>query len=214
MATIVVKKHADDANKLTLGGIIIAQRASKRAITMTMRVTSKRGNRVYVDHPTVLVFDEKAMEQATHIPLRTPVIIEGYVTSRKQEPVNKDAAAKQEAPNAPARPMQSFVATSFRLPKDDEDINQNEVELVGAVDRAFVQRGGLVNLIIVSFRDGRYMKRIRVECFPKDGVNYIEYMASGTRVKVKGHVTTSERETDTGVSRTMEYIVCDEIDRA
>ena len=72
----------------------------------------------------------------------------------------------------------------------------------------------MVNLVVVSFRDGHYLKSINVKGFPKKDINYLDYMAAGTRVRIEGHCSTYDQRIEDGYSRTIETIVVDSIEPA
>lgn len=205
MADIVVKERTEDLNKIRFTGMIIGRWENEAAMTVFFRMTTKHGARIYSNTPAIHIFDKDLREKVAKIPLRTKVSIEGYITSNKQRRDEKG----EVVPNR--FPLQSFVMTDIESVGEDAPDN-NSVEIVGAVERAYVARGGNVNFIIVSFREGHYMKRIKVSAFPKDGVNYIDFMAAGTRVKVNGHCSTRSEDTDEG-PRYYEYVIADGIEK-
>ena len=209
MATIVVKEPVEDLNKFSFTGVITGKRENSAVQTVYFRAMTQNGARRYNNTPALHVFDDSIKEKVNQIPLRTKVHVEGYITSSKNGP-EKSAEAAAEGRR---RPLQSFVLTSIE-PAEKDAPDENVIEIVGAVERAYVSRGGNVNFIIVSFREGgRYMKRIKVEGFPRAGVNYLEFMAAGTRVHIVGHCSTRSEETDTGTAY-YEYIVLDNIEKA
>lgn len=209
MAEIVVKTKRKDENKFHFCGIMIGKSGSAVTRTVTMRMTTKHNNRMYINNPVVLAFDQALQEKIEAIPLRVPIIADGYITSKKQD---KNA----EKHGSFEYPLQTFVLTDIRLAGDGEKENKNEIDIIGSVERAYVGKGRVVHFIIVSFREGHYMKRIKVDMFPKDGMNYqqlMEMMIAGTRVHVKGHCSTITQESEHG-QRPMEFIVVDHIERA
>ena len=203
MAEVFIKEPVADMNEIRFTGVMTGKRENPAAMTVFFRMTTKHGARRYGNAPSLNVFDDELKKKINAIPLRTKVAIKGYVTSSKPK--------TDENGNTLPRKLQSFVMTDIE-PVTDEIPDNNEVEIIGAVERAYVARGGNVNFIVVSFREGHYMKRIKVEGFPRDGVNYLEYMAAGTRVHIKGHCSTRSENTDNGMQY-YEYIILDSIEK-
>lgn len=209
MANIVVKTHAADVNKVHFQGVIVGRRENSAAVSVMMRVSTKQGTRIYTNHPQLSVFDADLKAKVNALPLRVPVVVDGYITSRKAENSENEVVA---------RPLQSFIMTDIRPAAEGETANVNEVELIGSVERAYVSRGNVIHFIIVSFREGHYMKRIKVDYFTnKEKANYEEIigmMISGTKLHIKGHCSTVTKEASPQQDRDHEYIIVDEIERA
>lgn len=210
MANIVVKKHAEDQNKIEFHGTIVGRRSSGVLTSMTMRITTKHGNRTYTNYPSIAVFDQALRMKADTVPLRVPVVVEGYITSKKMT----DEEQKRNA--ALGRPLQSFTLTNIRLANEDEEKNLNEVTIVGTVTDAYFTRGRVAHFIIATFRDdgGKdYLKKIKVDLFPGTDkeYDYPSIMARDTRIKIKGHCSTVTRDTDNG-NKTFEYIIADSVE--
>lgn len=215
MAEIVVKKRKDDANHFCFCGVIVGKRGTTSTQTVTLRVSTNHNGRLYTNHPMLLAFDQKVQEKIDVLPLRVPVVAEGYITSRKpdKEPT-REKSAEQRMPYD--RPLQTFILTDIRLAEENEKENRNEVDITGSVEKAYVGKGNIVHFIIVSFREGHYMKRIKVDLFPKDDMNYQEVMSmmvAGTRLHVQGHCSTITQDMDR-MSRHLEFIVADNVERA
>lgn len=204
--TNVIVQHEKDRNEIHFTGEVIAVRSTRAVTTMTMRVTTNQNGRAYTNYPSFAIFDKDVRAKVDSIPLRVPVTATGYVSSQKLTDEQKERAA------ALGMPEQSFVLNDIRIADTGQE-DENRIEIVGAVERAFVGRGKIIHFIIASVREGKYLKRIKVDVFPKDGIDYLDLMASGTRVKAIGHCATSTRSTDNG-SRTVEYVVGDTIERA
>lgn len=202
----VIIKHEKDKNEVRFTGEIIAKRSTRVLTSMTMRVTTKGGTRDYTNYPSFAVYDAELREKTDSLPLRIPVTVVGYVNSQKLTEEQRQRAA------ALGTPEQALVLTSIEV-ADEGAQDENSVEIVGAVERAYVGRGKILHFIIATIREEKYLKRIKVDVFPKEGIDYLDLMASGTRVKAIGHCATSTRNDDSG-SRTTEYIVADEITRA
>ena len=210
MAEVVVKKKKNDVNKFHFCGVMISK-GSNSAVTRTinMRMATRHNNRLYVNNPVVLVFDQKLQDKVEKIPLRVPVVVDGYISSKKQD---KNA----EKHGTFEYPLQTFVLTDIHLAADDEKDNKNEIDLIGSIEKAYVGKGKVIHFIVVAFREGHYMKRIKVDLFPKDDMDYqqlIELMIAGTRVHVTGHCSTTSQDTEHG-SRHTEFIVVDSIEKA
>ena len=209
MADIVVKEKKPDQNMVRFCGVIIWKQESATKMTITVRVTTKEGNRTYTNYPRLSVFNEDLKAQINALPLRVPVVVEGYVTSTKQRRDENGALI----PFPENTPIQSFVAESVRLAEEGEP-ESNEITVVGSVEAAFVSKNGNINFVIVSFRDGRYMKRIRMGAFRRSDVDYLSMMAAGTRVQAIGHCSTFTAETRDGDRVPREYLVIDQIEKA
>lgn len=208
METNVIVKHEKDRNEVHFKGEIIARRSSRSLTTMTLRTTTKINGREYTNYPNFAVFDAKAREEADTIPLRVPVEVTGYVTSQKLTDEQRERATLL------GMPEQSFVLEKISICEPGDDTN--EVTIVGSVERSFVSnsgRGNIIHFIITTVREGKYLKRTKVDVFPKDGVDYLPLMPRGTRVKATCHCTTTIKNTDAG-SKTVEYIVADDIVKA
>lgn len=215
MAEIVVKKRKDDTNKFRFCGVVVGKRGTASTQTVTLRVSTSHNGRLYTNHPAILVFDQDVQEKVDVVPLRVPVIAEGYITSRKQDKdAERDGNAGQRMPYD--RPLQTFILTDIRIANEDEKENRNEIDITGSVEKAYVGKGNVIHFIIVSFREGHYMKRIKVDLFPRDNMDYqdiLSMMVAGTRLHVKGHCSTITQESDHG-TRHLEFIVADEIEHA
>lgn len=208
MAEIITVQHEKDKNEVKFKGEVVSKRSSRVLTTMTLRVTSMVNGRQYTNYPSFAVFDTKAREKADTIPLRVPVIVTGYVTSQKLTEEQKERAAVL------GMPEQSFVLEDINICEPGDEVN--EITIVGSVERAYVSSSGhgqIIHFIVASVREGKYLKRMKIDVFPKEGVDYISLMARGTRVKAVCHCATSVRTTDNGV-KSVEYIVADEIGRA
>lgn len=209
MAEIVVKTKKNDENKFHFCGVMVGKNGTKSTRTITMRMATKHNNRMYVNNPIVLAFDQQLQEKIEAIPLRVPIVADGYITSKKQ-----DKNAEKRTPLD--RPLQTFVLTDIHLANEDEKENKNEIDIIGSVERAYVGKGRVIHFIIVAIREGHYMKRIKVDLFPKEGMDYqslIELMIAGTRVHVTGHCSVTAEDTEHG-RKPAEFIVVDNIERA
>lgn len=208
MAENVIVKHEKDRNEIHFKGEVISKRSSRALTTMTLRVTSMINGRQYTNYPSFAVFDSEAREKADTIPLRVPVVVTGYVTSQKLTDEQKERAAIL------GMPEQSFVLEDIHICDPGDEVN--EITIVGSVERAYVSSSGrsqIIHFIVASIREGKYLKRMKIDVFPKEGVDYISLMARGTRIKAVCHCATSVRSTDNG-TKSVEYIVADEIGRA
>lgn len=215
--TTVVKKHEKDRNEFSFRGLIIDEKSYSSISFITMMLVSKNGNKTFVNHPSIMIFDKKLAEKVDEIGLRVPVVVSGYITSRKEEAqsnIEKDGEKPQER-GPHYRRTQSFVLTDIRRAEEaDEKENENKITIVGTVNDTFVSRNHVVNLVVVSFRDGHYLKSINVKGFPKKDINYLDFMAAGTRVRIEGHCSTYDQRIEDGFSRTIETIVVDTIEHA
>ena len=196
-----------DDNKIVFTGIVIWKEESQSTTAITMRVTTRPEGRTrrYTNYPRMFVFDQETREKMSQIATGSRVVVEGYVTSTKAQ---RDENGNVIPSN---RPLQSFVATDVRI-ATAEDEEENAVEIVGAVERAYVTRSGVVNFIVVSFRDGHYLKRIKISAFPRNDVNYMEFMPQGTRVRIKSHCSTVMDDTQRG-RVTREFLIADSIEK-
>lgn len=204
MAEIIVKKKTEDANEFQFTGVIIGRRESTNAMTVFVRMNTRQGAKIYTNTPSVSVFDNELRKKVNALPLRVPVNISGYVTSSKER--------RDEHGNVvPNRyPPQSFVMTGIELAKDEPVVEMNKITIVGNVEMAYVTRSGMVNFIITTVREGHYLKRIKVVAFPKENVDYFEFMRIGSRVRIQGHCSTRSIDTEEG-PRYFESIILDNI---
>lgn len=233
MAEVVVKNaKVADVNQVKLTGHMIARKETARCMVVYFRSTTTHGKRKYTNSMTLLVFDKELNAKINAIPLRTPVSVEGYVTSnRKKEDVisgrkteqpapetdSKDKAKKvstkrEKADNAAQAEEQYIVLTDVKLAEKGAT-DSNEVTLIGSVFRAYVAKNGKINFIISTVREGHYLKLIKASVFPREGVDYLSCMASGARVKLTGHISTFSIDSDEG-TKYNESIVIDNIEKA
>ncbi len=199
---------AMDSNKVVFSGIVIWKEESQSTTAITMRVTTRPEGRVrrYTNYPRLFAFDQEVREKLSQISTGSRVVAEGYVTSTK---IQRDENGSIVPSN---KPLQSFVVTDIRI-ATAEDEEENGIEIVGAVERAYVTRSGVVNFIVVSFRDDHYLKRIKISAFPKKDVNYMEFMPQGTRVRIKSHCSTVMEDAQKG-RVTREFLIADSIEKA
>ena len=213
----VTKKHEKDRNDFTFRGLIIDKKDYSSISFITMMLVTKNGTRTFVNHPRIMIFDKKLADKVDEVGLRVPVVVSGYITSRKEEAQSnvekEDGKTQERGPHY--RRMQSFVMTDIRKAEEaDENESNNRITIVGTVNDTFVSKNHVVNLVVVSFRDGHYLKSINVKGFPKKDINYLDYMAAGTRVHIEGHCSTYDQRIEDGYSRTIETIVVDSIEPA
>ena len=201
MAEFITKEKQEDVNEFHFIGVLTGKIRNDRASTIFMRMTTRHGSRTFTNFPAIHIFDEELRNLIENIPTRSLISVNGYITSKKQAPEDRQRA------------LQSFVMTECEVLEDEKTPHKNEITILGNVYRAYVARGRNVNFILVSFREGYYMKRIKVEAFPKKDVNYMEFMAAGTRLKVTAHCSTRSEDTTQG-RRYYEYIVADSIETA
>lgn len=206
----VIVKHEEDRNEVRFNGVVIEKRSSRSHITMTLLVTSIVNGRHYSVRPSFAVFDEEAKAKTDVIPVGARVAVKGYVTSQKLTEEQKDRAT------ALGLPSQSFVLDDIRICTDAEDLNQ--IMIVGTVERAYVTntRGDhAVHYIVASIREGKYLKRIKIDAFFKEGegADLITLMARGTKIKALCRCDTKLYDTDSGKKKT-EFIVVEEIKKA
>lgn len=210
MADIVVKTHKKDENKFHFCGVMVGKSGTAATRTVTMRVATKHNNKLYINHPFILAFDQNVQEKVETIPLRVPVIVDGYITSRKPDDHSKDTKTFFD------RPLQTFIMTDIRVANEDEKENKNEVDIIGNVEKAYVGKGRVIHFIIATIREGHYLKRIKVDLFPKDDSDYqelVNMMIAGTKLHVSGHCSTVSQETEHG-QRHLEFIVADNVEYA
>ena len=203
MAEIVVKQHAEDVNLIRFTGVITSIREGEKASNVYFRTETKnRSRRFHTNVPSLCVFDKDVLEKAKKFANREHVTVTGHITSSKSPRFNA---------NGSRYALQSFVMTDIEPAKEGEP-DENYIEIIGSVERAYKNRGDSVSLIIVSFREEKYMKRIKVEGYDVNHVDYLDFMGAGTRVHITGHCSTRHVETETG-ARYYEYIVADTIEK-
>ena len=206
MPEIVVKEHVEDRNEVKFTGVMIGKSEYSSLMMVYFRSTTRHGARTYTNNPNFAVFDPEVRKKINNIPLRSKVEIKAYITSSKQKKDENGAVIQNRYPE------QSFVLTDIN-PVSADTPDSNVIDIVGTVDRAYVTQKGIVNFSIVSFREKKYMKRIRVVAFPKDNINYLTYMAGGSRVHITAHCSTTSHDTEEGM-KYFEYIVLDSIEKA
>lgn len=207
-ATNVIVQHEKDRNEVHFKGEVTSRRSTRMLTTLTIRTTTTVNGREQSAYPSFAVFDAKAREKADVIPLRVPVDIRGYVTSQKLTDEQKERAA------ALGTPEQSFVLEDISICEAGDETN--EITVVGSVERTYVTSTGrsqIIHFIVNTIREGKYLKRIKIDVFPKEGEDYIPLMPRGTRIKATCHCATRFHSTDNG-NRTVEFIVADEITKA
>lgn len=212
-ATKVIVRHEKDRNEVRFKGVITEKRSSRNLTTMTMKTTTLVNGEFETSYPSFAIFDDAARQKVDTIPLRVPVEVAGYVTTQKMTDEQRSRA------NALGLPQQSFVLEDVSICTDSsEDVN--EITIVGAVDQYFVQnytekgkKGYMVHFIIGTIREGKYLKRIKVDYFTEDGAGLVQLMPRGTRVKAICHCSTRIYNTDAG-SQKREFLRATSIEKA
>lgn len=219
MAEIVIakaKEGKEDKNIVTFTGHMVSRKETKRCLTVYFRTTTMHGKRKYTNSMTILVFDPDLNDKVNAIPLRTKAKVTGYITSTKkketEEAQQKETEGDKKRETGEEELTQYFVMSDI-IPVADSEPDENCVEVIGTVRRAFVTRRGRIVFRLSSVRDGRFVKTIRFIVFPKEGIDYISMMAAGTKLHITGHCSTHIVTEDDG-TKYVENIIIDDVEKA
>ena len=205
-----------DQNEFNFCGTIVNLFNGNNVTYTTLGVTTLSGRKAYTDYPRIRIFDQELRKKIESIGVHNKVMLSGYISTNKPREDQRNDVPPQTFVCTDIKPAVSLIEADFAVAGKSSAMipDQNKILVAGQVQRSYIGKGGNINLIIVSFREKKYMKRIHVTYFPRRKENPMELMVPGTRVMVTGRCRTSRKEMPDGSVRYYEGVVADAIAKA